>query len=397
MAQFPIVTEEGLYEAVNYLAAGPAGLGQNFEGFSAYKPAYMTGTFRAPFTVSTATASPPTWYVAPIAISTITTVQVNTATSSTQFIQINFTPQSTIPFGQGDTVIIEGVRSADSGMSESTSTYTLSGTKPVLASTSTFTNITPIVTVGSGTGTVFKSITLKPTGATTYKSTNTTILITTEGTGFKSGDQLKVLGTSIGGATPANDLTITLNTVTSFYNDTYSRSVLTCSTSSVILQTQGSYTWPAYVSSGTIQKNNALGPVSSDANARVTVQGPTQLVFISSQLTLDFTYTCTTASTFDVVVQINRYRGSIDTSQAGAVDYLFEYDATISEQSHSYSTTSSGSASAGQNIFTTVLDQPSFGYYWYIAEVVFTSKTGNAKPGTFTVGLRSLTAQVIKQ
>ena len=55
------------------------------------------------------------------------------------------------------------------------------------------------------------------------------------------------------------------------------------------------------------------------------------------------------------------------------------------------------SASAGQNIFTTVLDKPGFGYYWYICEVRFDIVSGDVTPGVFTTGLRSLTAQVIKQ
>jgi hypothetical protein len=39
MAQFPINTTQGIYEAVNYLASGPSGLGQDFAGFSSYQPA----------------------------------------------------------------------------------------------------------------------------------------------------------------------------------------------------------------------------------------------------------------------------------------------------------------------------------------------------------------------
>ena len=50
MAQFPINTPQGLYEAVNYLASGPQGLGQNFAGFSSFEPAYLTGNYRFPFT-----------------------------------------------------------------------------------------------------------------------------------------------------------------------------------------------------------------------------------------------------------------------------------------------------------------------------------------------------------
>mgnify|MGYP003347452436 CR=1 FL=1 len=36
MSHYPIVTPQGVYEAVNYLASGPSGLGQSFQGFSSY-------------------------------------------------------------------------------------------------------------------------------------------------------------------------------------------------------------------------------------------------------------------------------------------------------------------------------------------------------------------------
>lgn len=396
MAQYPVEDSAGLFEAVNYLLSGPSGLGQNFNGFSAYQPAYVTGTFRAPFTVSTATTSPPIFYVAPINITNITPLEVNTVTNKTRFIQIDFTPQATIPFGQGDTVILDGIISNEQVIPNGLA-LTRSGNKPALATTSTYNGIHPTITTGAGTGTVTVDIVLQPTAATTYDNTNTNITLQDGGTsGFAVGDTLTVPGTSIGGTTPTDDLILTVNTVTNFYNDTYTRAVLACTTSSVLLQTISAYEWPTYVSSGTIQKNNSLGYVSTDANARVTVTGPTELVFISSQLTLDFSYTCTTTSTFDVTVAVNRYSGTKD-SGPGAVDYVFDFDKTISLQTHSYSSTSSGIATAGQNIFTTVLDQPSFGYYWYITEILFSPKTGDVKPGVFEVGLRSTTAQVIKQ
>mgnify|MGYP006279868405 CR=1 FL=1 len=396
MAQYPVEDTAGLFEAVNYLLSGPSGLGQNFNGFSAYQPAYVTGTFRQPFTVSTSTSPiPPTMYSPPVNITSITPLEVNTATNETRFIQINFAPQSYIPFSPGDTIVIDGVIDNYSGV-PSGSKLTRSGNKPALASTSTFTNVIPTVITGTGSTGTKLDIVLQPTAATTYNSTNTNISVQYSGTGFLPGDQLKVIGTDIGGATPADDLTLTLDSVSSFYDDTYTRAVLTGSTSSLIVQTISSYEWPTYISSGTIAKNNAVGYVSTDCNARVTVQGPTELVFISSQCTLDFSYTCSTASTWAVLVSINRYRGYKPT-EVGASDYVFEFDAHISEQSHSFSSTSTGTASAGQNIFTTVLDQPSFGYYWYITEISFIPQTGDVKPNVFTVGLRSMTAQVIKQ
>lgn len=64
MAAFPATSGdlEGLVDAVNYLLSGPAGLGQNFAGFSAYEPNWLTGNFRLPYSQST----PADLYVPPI-------------------------------------------------------------------------------------------------------------------------------------------------------------------------------------------------------------------------------------------------------------------------------------------------------------------------------------------
>ena len=71
-AKYPvdIGDNEGIVDAVNYLLSGPAGLGQNFAGFSAYTilgdtPTYLTGNFRTPFSqIGLANT-----YVAPISLS----------------------------------------------------------------------------------------------------------------------------------------------------------------------------------------------------------------------------------------------------------------------------------------------------------------------------------------
>jgi hypothetical protein len=183
------------------------------------------------------------------------------------------------------------------------------------------------------------------------------------------------------------------------YNGYYSRgAILTCSTTTAVIQTRRQYSWATYTSGGEIYKDQTEVLCSTDANARVTVQGPTELVFISSQLQLDVGVTVVNPGTLTMSVQINRYKGFVDTAP-GAIDYLFDLDATVSEQVNTYSlTTATTTINAGQNIFTTVLDQPSFGYYWYIAEIEITvSDIADVQPGAVTAGLRSLTAQVIKQ
>ena len=270
-AKYPVENsdEEGIVDAVNYLLSGPAGLGQNFDGFSDYNPAYLAGTFRAPFTVPITTNPPPSLTVAPVAIGNIT-VPANPGA----IIDVTYAaPQSPVPFGAGDTVRISG-------------------------------------------------------------------------------------------ATP------------SFYDDRYNRGVLAVSSTGIIVQYDSELTWPPYVSGGTIEKNNTNNDVSTDCNGRVTVFGPTDEVFLSAQLNLDFTYDCTTASEWDIKVKIDRYAG-FPTVTPGDNDFLFDLDTNgnpvVSQQVTHYSESTSGSSGNVEYIFTTVLDRPSFGYYWYILDIEFST------------------------
>ena len=301
MAQYPVETGSGVTDALNYLLSGPAGLGQNFAGFSTYKSAYLIGTFRAPFTqaISTTTTAP-SWYIAPISISNVT--QLNVQSGKTPNLEWTFTtPQATPPFAVGQTI----------------------------------------------------------RGDTTW--------------------------------------------VPDYYNGN-DGAVVYCSTTSVITQYKEPLAWPPITSYGSIYVSNNDIVVSTDANARVTVTGPTEQVFITSQLTLNFDTLVTSATSITVLCQISRYAAEIDLSQQGAVDYIFnpspdDANYIVSQQSKTFTvTTSTTNVDAGQFIFTTVLDQPNFGYYWYINEVTITSGNEDyAKVQNVTAGLRSLTAQVIKQ
>jgi hypothetical protein len=88
-----------------------------------------------------------------------------------------------------------------------TAVTTIAGTSVSAAATYT------AVAVATVTGTGASAIaTVTKTGVlTTYSSTNTTVTITTGGSGYQSGNTLKILGTDLGGATPANDLTFVVS------------------------------------------------------------------------------------------------------------------------------------------------------------------------------------------
>jgi len=305
MAQFPIEINDqaGLNEAVNYLLSGPAGLGQNFQGFSDYLPSYLRPAGKQghqPYDLPVTVGDPPT--AQPLNPSIYLDIPINNITASPnpgQEIVLTFTvPLVTAPFEYGDYVDLAGVVAA--------------------------------------------------------------------------------------GGDP------------NFYNDAYI--VFSCTTTTVTLFTAGTYTWPAYTSGGSVGRNYMNYPNSTDCNARVTVTGPTDQVFVSAQLDLSYAYECFNNISYDVVVRISRGKGFPD-STPGSNDYLFADFVTISEKTFTKTVTVGSGTDSLEAIFTTVLDGPNldFGYYWYILEVEFVALITDVTIGRATTGLRSLTAQVIKQ
>lgn len=182
--------------------------------------------------------------------------------------------------------------------------------------------------------------------------------------------------------------------------------VIECTTTYCLVRTGQEYTPPfqAIGGGGTISLTNNNILDSTDCNARVTVTGTTDKVFISGQLENTFYYTGTGG--FTVTVQLNRYRGFNNTDPVNP-DFFFEPDGpnfTVAQKVYSYTATT-GSTPTIDTIFSTILDQatdyntdpltPWPAYYWYIMEVMFESETVQMTSAKF--GLRSLSVQVVKQ
>jgi hypothetical protein len=285
MSQYPIVDKEDLIDGVNYLLSGPSGLGQNFQGFSSYTTAYLTGNYRTPFTQTTVAVL----YESPIALSTSESLDPRT---------FKFTfasTQPTAPFPLGAPIIVSGV----------------------------------------------------------------------------------------------ND---------SFYNDSWAPiGVIACTTDYVIVRTQGSYPGQGVGTGGQVYYSVTEILNSTDCNARVTVFGGTDRVFISAQLNNIISYTCTTSSDLSYVVSVNRYIGSPNNDPVNP-DYVFDLDETVSQRTYTYTgLTGTGVLNNIESIFTTVIDQPNPGYYWYILEVEFIVDAGDVEITQSEFGLRSLSAQVVKE
>jgi hypothetical protein len=310
VAKYPVDTgdEEGIVDAVNYLLSGPAGLGQNFDGYSAYKSVYLRPSSRQPWTLPITVGDPPTAqpldpsiYIA-LPISNITTVGGNPS----QFFTVTFTtPQATALFQFGDRLDISGV-------------------------------------------------------------------------------------IETGGPTSFNDISFC---------------VFSCTTTEVVLGYNGDFpskTWATYVSGGTIGRNYTNYPLETDANARVSVQGGTDRVFINGQINLSWDYTCNTNTTYGVRVSIVRLTGFPSTTP-GSAEYLFADTILVTEKITPRTVTVGSGTDALETIFTSVLDGPNlnFGYYWYILRIQFdvagTAPAYDVDIGRVTLGLRSLTAQAVKE
>jgi len=308
MSSYPVEISdtEGIVNAVNYLMSGPAGLGQNFQGFSAYLPAYIRPTrLKQPWSLPFDTTLNPSIYL-DIPISNAFPCDPTGAPvgSTSAYIKLTFTTaQATAPFQFGDQLDIANV--IDTG-----------GANPPYS---------------------YDDI-----GYTVFSSSTTSVIMTFD------------------------------NTV---------------------------YEWATYISGGNIIRDRVAVTLDTDSNAQVTVEGPTAQVFVSAQINLTWEYTVNTPDDYSVIVSIERSKGFQDPTP-GSTEYLFADTVTVSEKEFVFTATTSGTESL-EAIFTTVLDTPSFGYYWYILTVFFqppqSSPPYDIDIGRVTTGLRSLTAQVIKQ
>jgi len=95
----------------------------------------------------------------------------------------------------------------------STSSMTYSGTKVSLGSTTTYNGVSTTTLTGIGSGAIV-DVTLLAGAATPYSEENTRVFFesgtTDYGSDYAVGDTLLISGTDIGGASPANDLTLTV-------------------------------------------------------------------------------------------------------------------------------------------------------------------------------------------
>ena len=314
MAKFPVELgdAEGIVEAVNYTLSGPAGLGQNFQGFSSNvvqgtndsaplnEPMYLTGNFRTPFVSDDPTT---TTYVAPIAL-------LSSEYTDARTIKFTFeTTQAAAPFALGNNVEVDSVNADYNG----------------------------------------------------------------------------------------------------FYSQT---GVIQCTVDFVLVRITGNgQTYPTAF--GGIISYNAFSGfafVSTDVGAKVTVNSVTDRVFISAQLNNVLYYDCSLTTVFNYTVMINR-RAAFPTNDPTNPDYVFGDTTTISTKNY-YMQVGPGSGTLPpppepgsyqignqplETIFTSIIDTPPVGFYWYIVDIEIDTMGGDGVITYSELTNRSISVQVVKQ
>jgi hypothetical protein len=359
MSQYPLDTGSNLVEAVNYLLSGPSGLGQNFEGISAVGLDADTSAdlFFVPVQ---------TWY-----------------TGLPFFGPVSFRTSEESPGSQDDP--------ADPG--DPDVYYPIWNTLP---GGLTVTAITPVTATG-------RDITV----TVTLGSLNN------ESAAPWTNGQVVVLS----GITPSS-----LNGTYTVVN--YDISSLSVPYDTVTLRSDIVQTWAAYTSGGVLSINDTFTQFKEQRfltglQAVVTVTGPTDRVFISSQSGSLSVYTYTkfdaiASYTPKVKLQINRYRAIATTTRPDSADgeyyqgFQWQFDKTIVNLSKIIAWDAIGSEvkvnNYGDIIYNNVIDNPGIGTYLYAFQLSQYAER-DASPddgailivGAKTTGVRSFTAQAIKR
>jgi hypothetical protein len=106
-------------------------------------------------------------------------------------------------YAVGDTITILGT---NLGGTSPTNDLTLT----VATRATAYPGVIQSVTSGAGADAVF---TITKTGSSANYSGNTTVTMTKYGTGYAIGDTITILGTSLGGTAPTNNLTLTITDI----------------------------------------------------------------------------------------------------------------------------------------------------------------------------------------
>ena len=385
MSSYPLSTGDnaGLMNAVNYLLSGPAGLGQNFQGFSDYSLGHMTGNERSPFTQLGYT------YIAYGNIGENTIVVPNN-NGLTIGMRVRGYGIASYPSNPSTTTIVSIGELTVDGSIITLSANNINNINNIVS----FSQITKPYTyqapLSLSTSEMLDSRTYKFTFSTPYTTSDTDRVVP-----FTVGQAIVVSGVS-----------------DSSYNQIFSPiGVTECTTTYVIARTLNDNTIVSNSSGGTVSFSITTNSVSTypaqfnfihtDCNGFASVNSGTDRVFITSQLNNRFGVSSDSSGVINMSLFINRYvvTKSTDINSPGLI---YNFDKTLTGKIYSYSITSGfqtlpNSVDYIETIFATVIDTPPIGYYWYCLDVAYNGSTSTTQVILNDIGLRSLSSQVVKQ
>lgn len=385
MAKFPVELSDSqaIVDGLNYVLSGPSGLGQNFAGFSAFEPATLTGNFRSPFAIIPA-------------VTTSAVQNTDIPTSNGQgSTQITITDPS---------LLQEGMRVTGTGIAPGAriATYGI----PTTINKSTITldtaNVGPVSGLISFYAEPEASMYVAPIALATVEWVDIITVRAWFATPFPTGTIPFALG---------NSPQIRSSSVADYNINYRGPGVVECTESYVVLQSGVNLPNLGTATGGTIRAFVTINPptlgtgpsndywIKTDCSARLTVNGPTDRVFLSGQLHNVISYTVLSGTpTLEYSVAINRYLG-IPFSDPVNPDYRFLFNGTVAERVYTFAgLTGTGTLDEIETIFATLIDTPQPAYYQYRLEVSYrvTNTGGNLQVTKNAVDLRSLSGQVVK-
>lgn len=184
----------------------------------------------------------------------------------------------------------------------------------------------------------------------------------------------------------------------SWYDGTYYiPGVVECTTTYLVLQLANEYALRPASTGGTVSFTIVdYGAVSTDCNGKVTVTSATDRVFVTAQLNNKMLIDSAVLGNVDYIVQLNRYRGYPNNNPTNP-DYIFQFESTLASKTVNLDN-SAGTVNQFdiETLFSSILDQPDSGYYWYIVELNYVANGSPLQIDACQLSLRSFTAQVVK-
>ena len=369
--QFPVQTgnDQAVAEALNYLLSGPAGLGQDFNGYEQWTPGYLTGNFRIPYTQLSIN----------INCTGVTGDSFVSANPSAAGVQVGMTVTG---YGVGVGAVVTSIG----------------------ATTATGIQVNLSVV---NTQDIDNDLTFTPNPIPQLYVSNITCSSAVQVDDYTFRYNFAApqaappfaVGNNVTGSDWAND----------WYNGKWPRQgVIACTTTYVLVSTinyspgKGDDLAGGKIGYFTTTAVPAVNALSTDCNAKIVVNGGNDRVFISAQLLNTISYTANTVSDLSYAVAINRYKGYPNTDPANP-GYVFDLDKLIAKRVYTYSgLTGSGTLNGGLPIETVFSNFPdtniSPAYYWYIMDVSFqVTNGGDLNVTQSELGLRSMSTQTVKQ